>query len=123
MSKKAYWIVRVEVTDMDAYKNYVANNGSAFAKYGARFLVRGGEQTDGGNSNGCGQGGTTNRHVGPLAMVGTRRQGRRRANVESSTGRAGRNGPKALARRRRRASARRHSSGRGVLVKVCRRSP
>ncbi len=42
MSKKAYWIVRVEVTDMDAYKNYVANNGVAFAKYGARFLVRGG---------------------------------------------------------------------------------
>ena len=50
MSKKAYWIVRVEVTDMDAYKNYAANNGPAFAKYGARFLVRGGpfENPEGG---------------------------------------------------------------------------
>lgn len=50
MSKKAYWVVRVEVTDMDAYKNYVANNGPAFAKYGARFLVRGGpfENPEGG---------------------------------------------------------------------------
>ena len=50
MSKKAYWIVRVEVADADAYKNYVANNGAAFAKYGARFLVRGGpfENPEGG---------------------------------------------------------------------------
>lgn len=50
MSKKAYWIVRVEVTNMDDYKNYVANNGHAFAKYGARFLVRGGpfENPEGG---------------------------------------------------------------------------
>ena len=50
MSKKAYWIVRVEVTDMDAYKNYAANNGPAFAKFGARFLVRGGpfETAEGG---------------------------------------------------------------------------
>ena len=39
---KGYWIGRVDVRDADAYKNYVAKNGIAFAKYGGRFLVRGG---------------------------------------------------------------------------------
>ena len=38
---KGYWIVRVDVQNPDAYKDYVAANGTAFAKYGARFLVRG----------------------------------------------------------------------------------
>jgi uncharacterized protein (DUF1330 family) len=42
MMAKGYWIVRVDVTNPDAYKNYVAANGAAFAKFGARFLVRGG---------------------------------------------------------------------------------
>jgi uncharacterized protein (DUF1330 family) len=42
MMAKGYWIVRVDVTNPDAYKNYVAANGPAFAKFGARFLVRGG---------------------------------------------------------------------------------
>lgn len=40
---KGYWIARVDVYDADAYKNYVAHNGAAFKKYGARFLVRGGQ--------------------------------------------------------------------------------
>ena len=39
---KGYWIGRVDITDPDAYKNYVAANAAAFKKYGARFLVRGG---------------------------------------------------------------------------------
>jgi uncharacterized protein (DUF1330 family) len=39
---KGYWIVRVDVTDPEAYKAYVAANGAAFKKYGARFIVRGG---------------------------------------------------------------------------------
>ena len=39
---KGYWIARVEVHNMDGYKDYVAQNGAVFAKYGARFLVRGG---------------------------------------------------------------------------------
>lgn len=39
---KGYWIARVDVTDAEAYKDYVAANAEAFAKYGARFLVRGG---------------------------------------------------------------------------------
>jgi uncharacterized protein (DUF1330 family) len=39
---KGYWVVRVDVQNAEAYKNYVAANGAAFAKYGGRFLVRGG---------------------------------------------------------------------------------
>ena len=39
---KGYWIAHVEVTDPEGYKKYGAANGVAFAKYGARFLVRGG---------------------------------------------------------------------------------
>ena len=39
---KAYWIARVDVTDAETYKLYVAANAEPFAKYGARFLVRGG---------------------------------------------------------------------------------
>ena len=39
---KGYWIVGVEVTDPDGYKEYVAANAVAFQKYGARFIVRGG---------------------------------------------------------------------------------
>ena len=40
---KGYWIARVTVTDPEAYKLYVAANGKAFEKYGARFVVRGGK--------------------------------------------------------------------------------
>lgn len=40
---KGYWIYRGTVSDLDAYRAYVAANASAFAKYGARFLVRGGD--------------------------------------------------------------------------------
>lgn len=39
---KGYWIARVDVSDPEEYKKYVAANAVAFAKYGARFLVRGG---------------------------------------------------------------------------------
>jgi uncharacterized protein (DUF1330 family) len=39
---KGYWIALVEVRDPEGYKKYVAENAVAFAKYGARFLVRGG---------------------------------------------------------------------------------
>ena len=39
---KGYWIGRVDVSNPDAYQNYVKANAVPFAKYGARFLVRGG---------------------------------------------------------------------------------
>jgi uncharacterized protein (DUF1330 family) len=40
---KGYWIARVDVTDPEAYKKYIAANGEAFAKFGARFIVRAGD--------------------------------------------------------------------------------
>jgi uncharacterized protein (DUF1330 family) len=40
---KGYWIVRVDVTDLEAYKAYVAANAEAFRNFGARFLVRAGK--------------------------------------------------------------------------------
>jgi uncharacterized protein (DUF1330 family) len=39
---KGYWIAHVDVSDPEKYKEYVRLNGIAFAKYGARFLVRSG---------------------------------------------------------------------------------
>ncbi|MDP4024201.1 DUF1330 domain-containing protein [Methylobacterium sp. NEAU 140] len=39
---KGYWIARIDVRDAEAYKDYVAANGPAFAQFGGRFLVRGG---------------------------------------------------------------------------------
>ena len=40
---KAYWIGRVDVNNPDGYKAYVAANAEPFRKYGAKFLVRGGQ--------------------------------------------------------------------------------
>ncbi|EFO32224.1 conserved hypothetical protein [Roseibium sp. TrichSKD4] len=42
---KGYWIGRVDVSDAEGYKAYVSANAEAFAKYGARFVVRGGDFT------------------------------------------------------------------------------
>lgn len=39
---KAYWIARVDVSDPEQYKAYVAANAKPLAMYGAKFLVRGG---------------------------------------------------------------------------------
>ena len=39
---KGYWVARVDVHDAESYKDYVAANGVAFAKFGGRFMVRGG---------------------------------------------------------------------------------
>lgn len=39
---KGYWVAHVDVHDTESYKDYVASNGVAFAKFGGRFLVRGG---------------------------------------------------------------------------------
>ena len=40
---KGYWVARVDVSDPEAYKTYVAANAVAFKKFGARFLVRAGQ--------------------------------------------------------------------------------
>jgi uncharacterized protein (DUF1330 family) len=40
---KAYWVAHIDISDADAYGKYIAANAIPFAKYGARFLVRGGD--------------------------------------------------------------------------------
>ena len=40
---KAYWIGRVDVSNPGAYKAYMTANAIPFKKYGAKFLVRGGQ--------------------------------------------------------------------------------
>jgi uncharacterized protein (DUF1330 family) len=39
---KGYWIARLDVSDVEQYKAYVAANAKPFREYGARFVVRGG---------------------------------------------------------------------------------
>ena len=43
MSKKGYWMGMVDVTDPEGYPQYMAANAAAFEKYGAKFVVRGGQ--------------------------------------------------------------------------------
>ncbi len=43
MANKGYWIVRVDIADVEKYKPYTIANAKPFAKYGARFLVRAGK--------------------------------------------------------------------------------
>jgi uncharacterized protein (DUF1330 family) len=42
---KGYWVAHVDVRDPAAYEEYRKANAAAFAKYGARFIVRGAPQT------------------------------------------------------------------------------
>ena len=39
---KGYWIVRVDISDMEGYKSYIAANAEPLGRFGAKFLVRGG---------------------------------------------------------------------------------
>ncbi len=41
---KGYWVAHVDVHDPAAYEAYRRANAVAFAKYGARFVVRGAPQ-------------------------------------------------------------------------------
>jgi len=41
--RKGYWMAMVEVTDEANYPRYIAANKEPFEKYGAKFLVRGGQ--------------------------------------------------------------------------------
>ncbi len=40
---KGYWIAHVDINDPEGYKAYIAANAVPFAQYGARFLVRAGQ--------------------------------------------------------------------------------
>lgn len=42
---KGYWVVRVDVSNADEYAKYAAGNPAIFAKFGGRFLARGGRST------------------------------------------------------------------------------
>lgn len=42
---KGYWIARVDVNDAERYKDYVSTAKSAFERFGANFLARGGAVT------------------------------------------------------------------------------
>jgi uncharacterized protein (DUF1330 family) len=42
-TKKGYWMVMLTVTDPEGYKAYIAAIGEATAKFGARYLIRGGQ--------------------------------------------------------------------------------
>ncbi|WP_447650835.1 DUF1330 domain-containing protein [Pseudomonas abietaniphila] len=39
---KAYWIAHVDITDPTQYAEYTQRGPAAFAKYGGKFLARGG---------------------------------------------------------------------------------
>ncbi len=53
---KGYWIASGEVSDVEQYKKYAAANAIPFAKFGAKFLVRGGAFE-------CMEGSTASRNV------------------------------------------------------------
>jgi uncharacterized protein (DUF1330 family) len=53
---KGYWLARVDVTDPERYKAYIAANAQPLKKYGARFLVRSGRFE-------CPEGSTRSRNV------------------------------------------------------------
>ncbi|MBI1394646.1 MAG: DUF1330 domain-containing protein [Betaproteobacteria bacterium] len=40
---KGYWIARVDISNLEKYKEYVAANAKPLTEYGARFLVRAGQ--------------------------------------------------------------------------------
>jgi uncharacterized protein (DUF1330 family) len=56
MTKKAYWVGMVDVADPETYGKYIETNAAAFAKYGAKFVVRAGQYANP-------EGPTGNRHV------------------------------------------------------------
>jgi uncharacterized protein (DUF1330 family) len=39
---KGYWIIRVDITEPEAFKAYASSNAEALKKFGAKFLVRAG---------------------------------------------------------------------------------
>ena len=41
---KGYWIVHIEVKDLEGYEDYKKASSKTLSRYGAKFLVRGGAQ-------------------------------------------------------------------------------
>ncbi len=39
---KGFWIARVDIADLEIYKEYVAANAAPISRFGGRFLVRAG---------------------------------------------------------------------------------
>lgn len=42
---KGYWVAQMDIHDAAAYDRYKAKNGKAFAEFGGRFVIRGGQQS------------------------------------------------------------------------------
>ena len=42
---KGYWVVRADVSNPDEYAKYAVGNPTIFAKFGGRFIARGGKAT------------------------------------------------------------------------------
>ena len=40
---KGYWIVRLDVSDLERFKDYLSATPEVLSKYGGHFLVRGGQ--------------------------------------------------------------------------------
>jgi uncharacterized protein (DUF1330 family) len=40
---KGYWVAQVDIDDAESYQTYIAANAAPFARFGAKFLVRGGK--------------------------------------------------------------------------------
>ena len=40
---KGYWIAMIDITDAEKYGEYTSKNGAVFEAYGARFVIRGGQ--------------------------------------------------------------------------------
>ncbi len=40
---KGYWIIRLDITQLESFQAYIAANGAALAQYGARYLARAGK--------------------------------------------------------------------------------
>jgi uncharacterized protein (DUF1330 family) len=55
-SKQGYWMAMFDVRDTETYTQYIEANAAAFAKYGAKFIVRSGRYSNP-------EGPTGNRHV------------------------------------------------------------
>jgi uncharacterized protein (DUF1330 family) len=43
---KGYWVAQVDVTDMDAYKLYIAANSGPIGAFGGKYIIRNGQHVN-----------------------------------------------------------------------------